>query len=127
MALTREYTGVGGDMAGHYLRGLAVGDRWVWRNPFPGARMFDDEIAVATVMELMARYTEGGPGFCAVADAAQDHYLYLCLQQAAEHGRAVQTTPQSWDDQLTRPVTAGARLPEPVIEDRGPAEVPRLA
>jgi predicted dehydrogenase len=99
-ALRREHAGSGGDMSGHYLRGISGVDGWIWRNPFPGCRMFDDEIAVATVLELMGRHVDGGPPFYGVADAAQDHYLYLALQQAAKTGTSVRTNRQPWDDLL---------------------------
>ncbi len=32
-----------------------------------------------------------------LADAAQDHYLGLCIEQAARTGRAVSTTGHVWD------------------------------
>ena len=48
---------------------------------------------------------DGGPPFYGVADAAQDHYLFLCLQQAAESGATVETAEQSWAD-LLQPVGA---------------------
>jgi predicted dehydrogenase len=124
--LVRRSAGEGGDMAGQYLRGIAAGDRWWWRNPFPGARLFDDEVAVATVLELMARYARGGPAFYGAADGAQDHYLYLALQRAAESGETVRTGRQGWDDQLIRPADGGAPVPAPVIVDTGPDDVAHL-
>ena len=76
MELQREQTGQEGDLGGYSLRGISLGDRWVYRNPFPGAWLSDDEIAVArTCMELMGRHAGGGPPFYGVADASQDHYL----------------------------------------------------
>lgn len=124
--LRREMTGVGGNMAGNHVRGISAGDRWWWRNPFPGARFFDDEIAVATTMELMARHVAGGPPFYGVADAAQDHYLGLVMQEAIASGGRAATTRQPWAEQL---IDAGQQppIPLPVIEDVGPWSVPPSA
>jgi hypothetical protein len=121
--LVRQSAGEGGDMAGQYLRGIAAGDRWWWRNPFPGARLFDDEVAVATVLELMGAYARGGPPFYGAADGAQDHYLNLALLRAAETGETVRTEPQPWQDQL---LTGFAPVPPPVVTDPGPDDVAHL-
>jgi predicted dehydrogenase len=119
MDLRREHAGHEGNLGGFYLRGLSMGDKWVYRNPFPGARLSDDEIAVATCMELMGRHAAGGPPFYGVADAAQDHYLSLCLHRAAESGEAVHATPQPWAPAMLDPASVGGALPPPVVEDRG--------
>ena len=100
--LRREVGGQEGDLTGHYLKGISGPDGWIWRNPFPGARLGDDEIAVAQLMVAMAGYAAGGPAFYGVADAAQDHYLYLALQQAAATGEAVTTTVQPWAEDILR-------------------------
>ena len=117
--LRREQTGPEGDLGGYSLRGISLGDRWVYRNPFPGARLSDDEIAVATSMEHMGRYARGGRSFYGLADAAQDHYLSLLLHQAAATGELVRTEPQPWADALLDPTAVGGTPVEPVIEDRG--------
>jgi hypothetical protein len=124
--LNREMTGVGGNMAGNHVRAVTAGDRWWWRNPLPGARFFDDEIAVATTMELMARHVAGGPPFYGVADAAQDHYLGMAMHEAAAGDGQVRTVLQPWADQLIAP-DAHPSVPEPVIEDAGPWAVPPAA
>lgn len=117
--LRREQTGGEGDLGGYSLRGIALGDGWVYRNPFPGARLSDDEIAIATCIEQMGRYAQGGPPFYGLADASHDHYLSLCLHQAAASGEPVRTEPQPWADSLLDATAVGGALPEPVVEDRG--------
>jgi predicted dehydrogenase len=119
LALRREQTGAEGDLGGFSLRGISLGDRWVYRNPFPGARLSDDEIALATALERMGRYANGGAPFYGLADAAQDHYLALCLQQAAATGEAVRAEPQPWLDSLLDPAHVGGAALPPVVEDRG--------
>jgi hypothetical protein len=120
--LRREQTGEEGDLGGYSLRGISLGDRWVYRNPFPGARLSDDEIAIATCMEHMGRYAAGGPPFYGLADASHDHYLSLCLRQAAATGEPVRTEPQPWTSSLLDAAAVGGAPLAPVVEDRGTSE-----
>ena len=117
--LRREQTGEEGDLGGYSLRGISLGERWVYRNPFSGARLSDDEIAIATSMEHMGRYARGGPPFYGLADASQDHYLSLCLREAAATGEAVRTEPQPWTSSLLGQTVVGGAALEPVVQDRG--------
>ncbi|HTW99816.1 MAG TPA: Gfo/Idh/MocA family oxidoreductase [Acidimicrobiales bacterium] len=100
--LERVVAGEGGDLTGHGILGITGPSGWAWRNPFPDARLADDELAVARCLDLMAEHAGGAPGFYGVADGAQDHYLYLCLQRAAESGEVVSAEVQPWADQLQR-------------------------
>ncbi len=99
--LERVVAGQDGDLSGHELMAITGLEGWAWRNPFMGARLADDEIAVAECLVRMAAHVEGADGFYGVAEAAQDHYLWLCLQQAAASGETVRTDVQPWADQLT--------------------------
>ena len=54
-----------------YLRGITLGAEWIYRNAFTPARLFDDEIAVATCLTGMAAWLDGGPDVCSLADAAR--------------------------------------------------------
>ncbi len=111
--LVREEGGTDGRLDGHFLRGISAGDRWPYRNPFPGARLDDDEVAVATCLELMGRRAGGGPSFYGVAQGAQDHYLYLAVQEAARTGEVVRCVPQSWSDLVEGDDPGSVELPEP--------------
>lgn len=51
--------------------------------------------AVATCLAGVADWLEGGPDVCSLADAAQDHYIGLCIDEAAT-GRPVTTTGHVW-------------------------------
>ena len=117
--LRRQQTGSEGDLGGYSLRGISLGDRWVYRNPFAGARLADDEIAIATSMEHMGRYAQGGPAFYGLADASQDHYLSLLLHRAAATGELVRTEAQPWADNLLDHTAVGGTPVNPVVEDRG--------
>lgn len=94
--LKRVNAGEGGNLEGYYLKGILAGEEWVYRNPFVPGRLTDDEIAVATCLEKMAAYAAGGPGFYSLAEASQDHYLSLLIDQAAQSGEAVVATRQPW-------------------------------
>ena len=97
-----------------------------WRKPIPEVRLLDDEIAVASVLELMCRYAEDGAGFYELAEAAPDHYLYLCPQEVAEWRASARSSRQPWEDQLGER-GAGVPPPEPVVEDFGPLRANRRA
>ncbi|MFE5317833.1 Gfo/Idh/MocA family protein [Paenibacillus sp. NPDC056579] len=81
---------------GHYLQGYMAGERWVYSNPFVPARLYDDEIAIATCLLKMAEYASGGPSFYSLAEASQDHYLGLLIEQAIRTGEPVKSQRQPW-------------------------------
>jgi predicted dehydrogenase len=94
--LDRRDTGHDGNLEGLYHEGITLGDEWAYRNPFIPARLTDDEIAVATCLERMAQYVEGGPEFCGLAEAAWDHELSLRMSEAASSGRSVRAIGEAW-------------------------------
>ncbi len=96
LTLHRMDAGENGNLEGYYLKGILAGSDWVYRNPFAPARLSDDEIAVATVLDRMAAYVAGGPACYSFADAAQDHYLSLAIREAAQTGHPMTTTTQPW-------------------------------
>lgn len=95
--LVRQDAGHDGNLEGFHLKGITLGDEWVYRNPFVPARLSDDEIAVATCLSRMGEWLAGGPDVCSLADAAQDHYLGLRVAEAARTGEAVRATGHVWD------------------------------
>jgi predicted dehydrogenase len=94
--LVRHDAGQDGNLEGFYHKGYTLGDEWVYRNPFVPARLADDEIAVAACLAGMSDWLEGGPDVCSLADAAQDHYLGMCIDEAALTGRPVTTAGHVW-------------------------------
>ncbi len=94
--LTRQDTGHGGNLEGFFHKGVLGGGEWLYRNPFPRARLSDDEIAVATCLDKMKQYVTGGPSFYNLAEASQDHYLSMLITQAAETKQPVKAKPQAW-------------------------------
>ena len=94
--LKRVDAGLEGNLEGYYHKGILAGGEWVYRNPFVPGRLTDDEIAVATCLEKMAEYADGGAGFYGLPEASQDHYLGLLIDQAVKAGEAVRTERQPW-------------------------------
>ena len=97
-SIRRVDTGEGGNLEGRFLRGLIAGDEWVYQNPFMPGRLNDDELAIAECLARMSAHVNGGPSFYSLAEASQDHYLQLLMQQAVETGEAVTSTRQVWAD-----------------------------
>ncbi len=95
--LVRHDAGHDGNLEGFHLVGVTLGDEWVYRNPFAPARFSDDEIAVATCLARMRGWLEGGPDVCSLADAAQDHYLGLLIDEAARTGQPIRTAGHVWE------------------------------
>ena len=94
--LQRQNAGENGNLEGYYLKGILAGSEWIYRNPFVPGRLSDDEIAIASCLEHMVRCVEGGPEFYGLAEAAQDHYLNIMIDQALTTGEPVKTSLQPW-------------------------------
>lgn len=96
LSLLRRDTGHNGNLEGYSHQGILAGSDWLYTNPFPGARLSDDELAIATVLDGMQRRVESGPSIYGFADAAQDQYLSLSIERALETAEPVRTTRQPW-------------------------------
>ena len=83
---------------GYFLDGIMAGEQWVYRNPFISARLYDDELAIASCLKKMGEYLEGGPSFYSLAEASQDQYLGLMMEKAIRSSEAVRTVRQPWAD-----------------------------
>ncbi|HPF88070.1 MAG TPA: hypothetical protein PK537_08455 [Candidatus Limiplasma sp.] len=95
--LERVIAGSGPNLEGLYLRGVSGGQHgWYYQNPYTPARMFDDEIAVATCMDKMGRYLETGESFYPLQEELTDLYLTLVIHQAAHENRIIEVAPQPW-------------------------------
>jgi predicted dehydrogenase len=96
LELQRQNAGENGNLEGYYLKGIQAGNGWLYQNPFVPGRLSDDEIAIASCLDHMARYVEGGPEFYGLEEAAQDHYLSIMIDQALTTGEPVRTSLQPW-------------------------------
>ncbi|MFD1955601.1 Gfo/Idh/MocA family oxidoreductase [Paenibacillus thailandensis] len=94
--LQRIDAGHDGNLEGYHHVGILAGERWLYRNPFAPARLSDEELAMAAVLQAMGDYAQGGPSFYSFAEAAQDQYLAIMMREAIERGTAVRTVRQPW-------------------------------
>jgi len=94
--LKRLNTGENGNLEGHYLKGIYAGEEWVYTNPFIPGKFTDDEIAIAACLRKMDQYVNGGQEFYSLAEASQDHYLALMIEEAVSTNKIVITETQTW-------------------------------
>jgi hypothetical protein len=77
--------------------GIMLGEDFLYKNPFPNARLNDDEIAVATCMLKMGEYLETGTQFYSLEDALQDMYICLKMEEAlTKPNQEILTDTQIW-------------------------------
>jgi predicted dehydrogenase len=92
----RQVAGANGNLEGLHLKGIQLGEEWIYHNPTAPARLSDEEIAMADLLHGFGRSVRGGPPVYPLADAMQDHYLGLMIAQACRTGEPVTTTRQPW-------------------------------
>jgi len=81
---------------GFDLKGVIGDGMWLYRNPYQGSRLVDDEIAVAACLDKMAEYVQGGRAFYGLAEASQDQYLSILVDEAIRSGQTVRSETQRW-------------------------------
>ncbi len=94
--MDRLQAGTGPNLEGGFLRGIRGPEGLIYENPFKPARLFDDEIAVATCMLRTAEFAKTGNPFYNIEEALQDSYLGMLTEQAANEGRVIQAEHQVW-------------------------------
>lgn len=78
-SLTRDTFGANGSLNGLYLRSITGNGKTWYRNPFPGARLTDEEVAIATCLIKMDEYLHGGAPFYPIEEALLDTEISLQL------------------------------------------------
>jgi predicted dehydrogenase len=94
--LRRDEAGGDGNFEGYHLKGISLGQRRLYANPFAPARLSDEEISQAACLAAMGEYVRSGKSFYPLAEAAQDQYLAIALKEAAAGGVAVVTETRPW-------------------------------
>lgn len=76
---------------------IGDGQQVLYRNPYFGACLPDEDIAVATVLERTGRWARGEvePPY-PLADACQDQLLALAIKESARTGAPVTTDVEAW-------------------------------
>lgn len=76
---------------------IMLGSETVYKNPFPGARLNDDELAVAVCLRKMKQSLEGGEAAYRLKDALQDAYVALKIKEACRYPqKTVETDVKEW-------------------------------
>ena len=102
-SIERRQTGHHQDVQGFDLDVLTADGEVLFRNPYVGARLSDEEIAVAALLERAGTWARGeGPGPYPLAEAAQDQLLSLAIVEALATGGPVRTTTEAWAGALGR-------------------------
>jgi predicted dehydrogenase len=95
--LVRRQLGYDVDVGGYDTELIAFEGEPVWRNPFLGGRLMDDEIAVGQLLLATARWaTDSGPAPYPLSRACQDHLLGLAIEESAASGGEVRTGAEAW-------------------------------
>ena len=85
------------NLDGYDTEHLAFGGEVLWRNPFLGLRLMDEEIAIAQLLcETSAWAADEGPEPYPLAEGCQDHLVSLAIDRAAETGLPVTTEAEAW-------------------------------
>jgi hypothetical protein len=97
--IVRRVSGLEQNLDGFDLEHLSFDGRVVYRNAYEGARLADDDIAVAALLDSMGAWVRGdGPAPYPLADGCQDHLLGLAIEEAARTGETVRTAREAWAD-----------------------------
>ena len=95
--LVRRQTGYDLDLDGFDTDTITLGGEVLYRNPYPGRRWSDEEIAIASLLDATAAWVRGtGPPPYPLADGAQDHLIALAVAEAADTDRTVTTAAEEW-------------------------------
>lgn len=95
--LVRRQTGLGPNLEGFALDHLSFEGEVVYRNPFPGVRLADEEIAIGSLLARMVDWSRGdaAPPY-PLASASQDHLIALAISESVRAGGAVKAAPEAW-------------------------------
>jgi predicted dehydrogenase len=95
--LVRRQTGYDLDLIGYDTEHITLGSEVLYRNPYPGRRWMDDEIAMATLLERTADWVGGeGPEPYPLAEASQDQQIALAIEEAADTDTTVMISREAW-------------------------------
>ncbi|MFI5710720.1 Gfo/Idh/MocA family protein [Kribbella sp. NPDC051620] len=97
--LVRRQTGLGSNLEGFALDHLSLDGSVVYRNPFPGVRLADEEIAIGSLLAGMTDWCRGaGEPPYPLASASQDHLIALAISESVRSGEAVKTASEAWSE-----------------------------
>ena len=90
-------TGIDMNLEGNEIVSASFEGRLVYENPWIGTSLSEDDIAVASFLELTGLWARGeAAGPYPLADACQDHLLGLAIEESARTRADVRVTKQNW-------------------------------
>src|SRR5665811_256539 len=96
-SLVSRRTGVDMNLEGSELVHVSFDGRVIYRNPWLGTRLSEDDIAVASMLEAEGAWVRGeGPEPYPLAQACQDHAIGLAIQESARTGAEVHVAKNVW-------------------------------
>jgi len=85
------------NLDGHDTEHISLNGKVIWKNPYLGKRLMDEEIAIASMMEAMGDWVrDSGPEPYSLADASQDHLISLAIDESAKTGKPISTKKEPW-------------------------------
>jgi predicted dehydrogenase len=95
--LTRAQSGYDLNLDGFDTEQIVFDGEAVYRNPFPGHRWMDEEIALAALLTATAAWAhDEGPAPYPLAEASQDHLIALAVDESLRTGQPVVTERGPW-------------------------------
>jgi predicted dehydrogenase len=96
-SLQRRQSGYDLDLEGYDSEWIALDGEELWRNPFLGLRLSDEEIAILSMLVATAAWSrKEGPAPYPLAQACQDHALALAVDESIATDRPVELLAQPW-------------------------------
>ncbi len=90
-------SGIDMNLEGNETVSASFEGRLVYENPWVGTSLSEDDIAVASFLELTGAWARGeAAGPYPLADACQDHLLGLAIEESARTGADVRVTKEKW-------------------------------
>lgn len=85
------------NLDGHDTDHISFDGQVVYRNPFVGQRLMDEEIAIASLMTATGAWArDEGPAPYPLADGCQDQLISLAIDESAAGGQPVTTSVEAW-------------------------------
>ncbi len=97
MPVCRVAGGKFGELTPPCIEKITIGDKCYYTNPFPGARLTDEETAIASQLAGMADYVRGKEPLYSLEEGCQDMYLALLIEEACRSGAPIQSTQMPWN------------------------------
>lgn len=90
-------TGVDMNLEGNDVVHASFDGKVVYRNPWVGTRLSEDDVAVASHLVAMGLWVrDEGPAPYPLADGCQDHAIGLAIEESARTGADVRVAKEAW-------------------------------